>query len=773
MKKILTLAAALFAVATSALADLYVTPTGAGNKDGSSWANAFAGIQAAVDYVDAAVAADANYPIPTIHVADGTYSRVSITRDMALDVRSVNGASATVIDGAGTNACVSVILGGYYNYGQSPKFTGFTLRNGNVRGQIQDCGGGAQGGSFVDCIIEDCQAWRGGGAYGANTMRSIIRRCSAPTWTGGIVFGGNHVNDLMYGCSGNSGLIYGATLYNCTVANNTASGSYYDFLYNSTIRNCILWGNTVNGAAYAQDDASDPKFVGGGDYRLRAGSPSIDSGDNDYADEQYVGTTDLAGNDRVQNTTIDRGCYEAENGQGLEGVLVLASAEGNGTVSPAHSFVNIGSSVTITADTSTWHRDVTTWKTNGVTVVNATGNSFTFTATGEQIDVVAQFATLDWFVNGTTGSDTANNGRTASTAFKTIQHAIDCAAPEEQIFVAAGTYAPIDASRANVAIIGDGRDTTVIDGGGTARCADLGERNFSHLQGFTLRNGRHMNVGTTPGQNGMGTHPAEWAFYGAFRGSGLQNDLYKSRTEVQFDAAAGLASWYIRVVDAAKRATGDGECWPDDPDAGVLNPNVTVPEGEGYITYRVRVREDAPGNARIDNSATIVFDYNDPIVTDPAWWNTVYEIATVPVTIDGETTELSLVVGEPYGELPTPAPREGWTFVGWFSGPGGTGRQITSETIVQAGDRLYGYWKSTCRLYDDVVGAAPTEAATEYNGYLVDAAGALNGTIQVKVGKPNKKTGLAAIKATVVPVVGRKISLKGAEKGTAAPSPLR
>lgn len=148
----------------------------------------------------------------------------------------------------------------------------------------------------------------------------------------------------------------------------------------------------------------------------------------------------------------------------------------------------------------------------------------------------------------------------------------------------------------------------------------------------------------------MGTHPAEWAFYGAFRGSGLQNGLCKARTEVQFDAATGLASWYIRVVDAAKRAAGDGECWPDDPDAGVLNPNVTVPEGEGYITYRVRVREDAPGNARIDNSASIVFDYNPPIVTDPAWWNTVYETESIPVTIDGVTTNMTFVVGEPYGE---------------------------------------------------------------------------------------------------------------------------
>ena len=170
------------------------------------------------------------------------------------------------------------------------------------------------------------------------------------------------------------------------------------------------------------------------------------------------------------------------------------------------------------------------------------------------------------------------------------------------------------------------------------------------------------------------------------------NGLCKARTEVQFDAATGLASWYIRVVDAAKRASGDGECWPDDPDAGVLNPNVTVPEGEGYITYRVRVLDNALGNAVIDNSASIVFDYNPPIVTDPAWWNTVYEIATVPVTIDGVTTNMAFVVGEPYGELPTPRPKPGYTFDGWWTGPNGTGRRVTPATLVQSGDRLYSNW---------------------------------------------------------------------------------
>ena len=91
--------AALIMVATSATtlfgSTLYVTPTGAGNQDGSSWANAFAGIQAAVDAADAAYAADGT--LHEIIVGDGTYSRVVVSRNFALQVRSVNGAASTVI----------------------------------------------------------------------------------------------------------------------------------------------------------------------------------------------------------------------------------------------------------------------------------------------------------------------------------------------------------------------------------------------------------------------------------------------------------------------------------------------------------------------------------------------------------------------------------------------------------------------------------------------------------------------------------------------------
>ena len=146
MKKMLLSFAALFAAATTAFADLYVTPTGAGNKNGADWDNAFAGIQAAVDAVEAAWLADPYQAIPTIRVADGTYTRVTVSCNIALDVRSENGAAATIIDGFNTNRCVLCYA---YGFKTSPTFTGFTLRNGDVTGNDGNAsyGGGAAGGA--------------------------------------------------------------------------------------------------------------------------------------------------------------------------------------------------------------------------------------------------------------------------------------------------------------------------------------------------------------------------------------------------------------------------------------------------------------------------------------------------------------------------------------------------------------------------------------------------------------------------------------------------
>jgi hypothetical protein len=110
----------------------------------------------------------------------------------------------------------------------------------------------------------------------------------------------------------------------------------------------------------------------------------------------------------------------------------------------------------------------------------------------------------------------------------------------------------------------------------------------------------------------------------------LNDTEYRVRTEVAVDPATGVVTWYLRIVDPA---TPDG--WPLDAFAGFLPPNDTNPDdegepgdmpgapysGEGHVSYRIRVRDDAPVDQRIDASATIVFDTNDPIETDPAWFN--------------------------------------------------------------------------------------------------------------------------------------------------------
>ena len=68
-------------------------------------------------------------------------------------------------------------------------------------------------------------------------------------------------------------------------------------------------------------------------------------------------------------------------------------------------------------------------------------------------------------------------------------------------------------------------------------------------------------------------------------------------------------------------------------------------------------------------------------------------------------------------------------------------------------------------LYAEVDGPAPATAASVYDGFLVGEGGVLAGTIQVKIGKPGKKDGMASATATVVLSNGKKKNLKAVDKG--------
>jgi RHS repeat-associated protein len=80
------------------------------------------------------------------------------------------------------------------------------------------------------------------------------------------------------------------------------------------------------------------------------------------------------------------------------------------------------------------------------------------------------------------------------------------------------------------------------------------------------------------------------------------------------DLETGLARWEFFTLDP------DTLDLPmSDPEAGFLPPNATAPEGEGFVSYRIRPRQGLATGTRIDAEASIVFDVNEPILTPPIY----------------------------------------------------------------------------------------------------------------------------------------------------------
>lgn len=118
-------------------------------------------------------------------------------------------------------------------------------------------------------------------------------------------------------------------------------------------------------------------------------------------------------------------------------------------------------------------------------------------------------------------------------------------------------------------------------------------------------------------------------------------------------------------------------------------------------------------------------------------------------------------MGSYYGPaLPCPV-RPGYLFDGWYeSSDFAPGTRVDRDTPVHAQDlTLHAKWVRRALWYTDP--PFHLESAAIWDGYLVAADGCGVGTLSVKVGKPNRKTGLAKVTATLLPLGGKKLSLKG------------
>ncbi len=83
-----------------------------------------------------------------------------------------------------------------------------------------------------------------------------------------------------------------------------------------------------------------------------------------------------------------------------------------------------------------------------------------------------------------------------------------------------------------------------------------------------------------------------------------------TRVSARLDTLTGIIKWEFLSLNPE---TMDLE---EDPLLGFLPSNINSPEGEGFVSFSVGLKEETGTNDEIRNQATIVFDANAPIITN-------------------------------------------------------------------------------------------------------------------------------------------------------------
>ena len=502
MKKYLFLITLFLTALVASGATYYVVPGGAGSKNGTSWANAYADVQTAIDSASSDGGGE-------VWIAKGTYkhgSEMTMKNNVAIyggfagtetskDQR-VEG-NNTILDGEGkyrvfynyytssnklTNSAKLdnvTIQNGYASYGgagmcnnyASPEITNCTF-SGNSASHY---GGGMYNDSsspvLTNCTFSGNSAGDGGGMYNTNSS-PILTNC---TFTNNSASGGGG----MYNYDSSS-----PKLTNCTFTNNSAGsgGGMYNLYSSPSLTNCILWGNTASysgneisnlnsnsnptidtciikggkdgiyGSDYCtfttEPITADPKLMPLGNYGGSVKTCPVGAGSSAIGAGKVVESVTADARGFVRSTTPTIGACEYQN------KLTVAS------ISTSEGYLKYSSSYEFTLNVNVPDVDGTftyQWYKDGVAIAGATFSSYKTSQSAEtskytvvvsdgsssitSSEIAIETVDIPRYYVSTEGSS-ENDGLSWATAKSDVQEAIDLASEYYgiEVWIAKGTY---------------------------------------------------------------------------------------------------------------------------------------------------------------------------------------------------------------------------------------------------------------------------------------------------------------------------------------------
>ncbi|MCL1887522.1 MAG: hypothetical protein FWF96_01450 [Kiritimatiellaeota bacterium] len=464
-------------------------------------------------------------------VGPGIYDPID-TGNATLRIESVDGAETTIIDGGGTQRCVT--LGSYaYTADTNTVLVGFTLRNGRVSETSDSAyGGGALRGTLIGCVLTNNTveaASAGFTAYGGGAYGSLMFDChivaNKAIGNAASSHGGGANLCKMTDCKivGNqsvstSGNAYGGGISQCDATgsvladNRVQSDSNHIYgggAYSGGLNRCVISGNKALGVVAG----------GGGTCNATLNNCLVIENEAAYGGGVSGGF--------LRNCTISMNRATATGstaGGGITGgvtannCIVVANVDGNNTFNN-HNNSAFYSSCTTPNDNLHGNIDANPlfvdpfndFRLQPTSPCIDAGDDTVLSGDldldgkprilGVHMDMGAYEWQPEWYVNIQRPNDTGD-GKSWATAKKTLQTAVNLTGFGDIIHVADGTYDAIGTANKSITIISEnGATATTIDGRNITRCAKLDlsivavpnyipfETN-TVLIGFTLTRGR-------------------------------------------------------------------------------------------------------------------------------------------------------------------------------------------------------------------------------------------------------------------------------------------